>query len=334
MGACALFFVLILALVGGWDEASANSTQEASFPTPGEEFFNFEPTATEASGRHIPERRLLSDDGKTVSFHSYGEAVEFLMTAELVSTANIPVGVTKPLKLLLGKDGKQAHAVFHHIDVQKPRARSAKGKAIRNFLDSYRSQVAAYELSRLLGIDSVPPTVERQIGKRTGSVQLWLEGVITEKKRFQSKYRPSNADYYRQQIEDKNIFHSLIHNTDPNQGNILWDRSANIWLIDHTRSFSRNVDLLRPLGIRSCSRGLWEGLNSVDLESLTEKLSPYIGKYEIRALENRRQQILEILGRRIENLGQENVLFDYGGPSLRYTYRALPDDPTVADAGG
>lgn len=326
-----MLFALFYALGGGLGDASANSTQEVPFQTPGDEFFDFEPAATEASSRQIPERRLLADDEKTVSFHTYAEAVEFLMSAELVSTANIPVGVTKPLKLLLGKDGKQAYAVFHHIDVQKPRARSAKGKAIRNFLDSYRSQVAAYELSRLLGMDSVPPTVERQIGKRTGSVQLWLEGVITEKRRFESKYTPSNTDYYRQQIEDKNVFHSLIHNTDPNQGNILWDRSANIWLIDHTRSFSRNVDLLRPLGIRSCSRGLWKGLNSVNLELLTEKLSPYIGKYEIRALETRRRQILEILNQRIENLGQENVLFDYGGPSLRYTYRALPDT-TMADA--
>ena len=162
-----------------------------------------------------------------------------------------------------------------------------------------------------------------RIGTQTGSVQLWLEGVITEKMRVEAKSKPSNVAFYQQQLNDKNIFHNLINNTDPNQGNILWDEFENIWLIDHTRSFSRNVKLLRPHRVRRCSRALWKGLNDLNLNLLKEKLSPYLSIWEIRALEKRRLRLLEILRRQMAELGRDAVLFNYGDPFITIDHEAI-----------
>ena len=40
-----------------------------------------------------------------------------------------------------------------------------------------RAQIAAYELDKLLKMDMVPPTVERQVQGITGAATLWVEKV-------------------------------------------------------------------------------------------------------------------------------------------------------------
>ena len=54
------------------------------------------------------------------------------------------------------------------------------GGVYRNFSDSWKNEVAAYELDKLLGTRLVPPTVERTISGSKGSLQMWVEGVMTE----------------------------------------------------------------------------------------------------------------------------------------------------------
>ena len=43
--------------------------------------------------------------------------------------------------------------------------------------ESYKSEIAAYELDKLLGLDMVPPAVERQIKGDIGAAVMWVEGV-------------------------------------------------------------------------------------------------------------------------------------------------------------
>ena len=51
------------------------------------------------------------------------------------------------------------------------------------FQDSYLNNKAAYELSRVMGIDNVPPVVIRRVGDKEGSVQLWIESTYDETER-------------------------------------------------------------------------------------------------------------------------------------------------------
>ena len=44
-------------------------------------------------------------------------------------------------------------------------------------MESYRSEIAAYLLSRHLGLDMVPPVVERQVKGVKGAAVFWIDGV-------------------------------------------------------------------------------------------------------------------------------------------------------------
>ena len=48
----------------------------------------------------------------------------------------------------------------------------------RGFWESYKADIAAYEIDKLLKMDMVPPSVERQIQGITGAAQLWVENII------------------------------------------------------------------------------------------------------------------------------------------------------------
>ena len=43
------------------------------------------------------------------------------------------------------------------------------------FRDHYANNVAAFELSRMLGMNNVPPGVVRRVGRNKGSLHLWIE---------------------------------------------------------------------------------------------------------------------------------------------------------------
>ncbi len=270
---------------------------------------------TQSEPRRLPRfarqpRRWKGADSTRLPLVDPVEITELLRAADLVSAEKLSVGVTRPSKLLLEKAGLRVHAVFHAIDDQSER-RFLRGRFHRFFIDSYRSQIAAYELSLLLGLDSVPPTALRRHGGRRGSVQLWVEDAMTEQQRRQRRRGPPSRIYFDQQMSDMAVFHNLINNIDPNQGNILWDEDWNLWMIDHTRSFARDRRLPRPEQLQRCSRPLWEALQGWDEDLVRQRLSPYLGKPEITALQARWEVLMELFRERIAKDGEAAVLFTY-----------------------
>ena len=110
--------------------------------------------------------------------------------------------------------------------------------------------------------------------------------------------------------------------------NIIWDSNYNLWLIDHTRAFTRDDNLFSPDKIKKCSGTLWEALQALDNKDVRELLSPYIGSLETRALVKRRKKLTKLIQDKIDREGEEYVLFNYGDPppSMKITY----DESTAA----
>ena len=102
------------------------------------------------------------------------EAEIFLRDARIVGMKPIGVGVTKPMKVTLSDGERTHHAVWKSIDeVRHGVVKGRNGGFQAAFKDSYKYEIAAYELDKMLGFDLVPPTVEREIdGKKKGSLQL------------------------------------------------------------------------------------------------------------------------------------------------------------------
>ena len=111
-----------------------------------------------------------------------GEAAEaFLREARVTDKKTLPVGITRSQRYTLTDGTRKLRAVFKTIDESKPGVTNFQGGGfVVDFSDSWKHEVASYELDKLVGTGLVPPTVERTFDHVTGSLQLWVEKAKTE----------------------------------------------------------------------------------------------------------------------------------------------------------
>jgi hypothetical protein len=271
-------------------------------------------------------RIWIGPDGKRLPFHSGDEIVDFLRTADIIATKRIYVGINTTIKMTLKKDGIVARAAFRTVHEEKLRKTLPTGTVL-NFKDSYKSEVSAYELSRLLGIDNVPPATLRRWNNEDGSIQLWIEQTQMEIQRLKAKKPLPNAKVWLQ-LFDMHVFDNVIGNQDRNQGNILYDRLGRLWLIDHTRSFSRSPLLPDAGNLTRCSIRLWDALHRLDMAQLKAHLSDSLYKAEMKAVLKRRDGVVRILQKKIDEKGRDAVLFDMN--KALGTIDVLPSEPATS----
>ena len=255
--------------------------------------------------------RWTDPDGKPLPFRSEEELLEFLRTADVKSEKVLSGGVTFPTKLRLEKDGIRADAVFRDVNEQRATPTFGGGKSELNFRDSYLFEPAAYELSRLLGLDNVPPATLRKLHGENGSVQIWVANAMTERSRVKDNLPPPDDQQWNKQLQVMNVFDALVFNTDRNRGNILITPDWKLWMIDHTRAFRRNLVLRDGVVLNQCERGMYQKLKTLDEAVVRARLKPYLSSFETDALLKRRRLILERLDKVIAERGEEKVLYTY-----------------------
>ena len=259
--------------------------------------------------------RWTDPDGKPLPFASEDELLVFLRTADVKSEKEVSGGITFPTKLLLEKDGVRADAIFRDVNEDKLVATLVRGRSELNFRDSYIFEPAAYELSRLLGLDNVPPATLRKLHNKKGSVQIWVENAMTEMKRFKDNVKAPDETRWNKQLQIINVFDALVYNTDRNRGNILITPDWKLWMIDHTRAFRRIKELQHGEALKQCERGLYEKIKALDEAVARERLKEYLSSYELDALFHRRKLILERLDKLIAEKGEGSVLYTYTEPA-------------------
>ncbi len=255
-------------------------------------------------------------EGEPLPFRSYEEIEEFLATAPIARLQVLRGGVTLPLKLTLNDGRIRMHAVFRDVKEFKHMWKGAETWTVR-FRDDYRFEVVAYRLSRLLGLDNVPPTVLREFdrvgGRRVvpkrGSLQAWVENAMTERSRPRDQTPPDPLRWARQ-YHLMIIFDNLVYNQDRNQGNILIGPDWKLWFIDATRAFRFQHQLPQPKAIVWCERRLWGRLQELDDVRLREGLREVLERPELDALLARRRRLVRHIGKLIERKGEQAVLYD------------------------
>jgi len=238
-------------------------------------------------------------DGEPLPFETFEEVEDFLETADIVWKEKLDSGTNKrKRKIMLEKDGVKAHAILRT-------GYEVKDSPGGGFVDSCHSEVAAYQLSRLLGLESVPPAVRR----KGGSIQIWVENATTDASRREKGTEPEDPVAFEQQVQVMGVFDNLIANTDRNPGNILIDGEGKVWFIDHTRSFAGQTELKFPDKITGCDRKMWKRLQTLSDAELEEAMRPYLRLYQNELLV-RRQLVVQAIQSQIDSLGEEAVLFD------------------------
>ncbi len=238
------------------------------------------------------------------------DAEFFLSTAEVVNREKVDIGISRPERFTLSDGVMRRDALWKSIEEYSPQQKMANGQKELSFRDSWRSEVAAYRLSLLLGLDLVPATIERRIDGQKGSLQLWLERSITEVERKQQGLHAPDVEEWNRQIATVRLFHQLIHDTDFNNiNNLLVTDDFRVWVIDSSRSFNLERELRNEHALRRFSTSLLDRLRELDEATLLAELKAWLSKAQIQALLERRDRILELAERRVEELGEAAVLF-------------------------
>jgi len=234
---------------------------------------------------------------------------EFLLHGRLADVRDAGGGVTSSQRATI-TDGSLTHDVHvQSVDIAKPIFQAGAATEI-NFKDSYRYNIAGYRLAQLIGIKTVPMSVERDVNGKPAAVTWWVDDVqMDEKDRVKKKTMGPNPLRTSNQLQMMRTWDELIQNRDRNQGNILWTSNWTMWLIDHTRAFRLGKKLLKTDDLNRCERGLFEQLKALTDESIAKAVGDSLTREEREAILARRDLLVKRFEERIAKYGEAAVLF-------------------------
>jgi hypothetical protein len=235
---------------------------------------------------------------------------DFLRTARVTKPRTLSKGVTGSVRAVLVTDTLTHDAHIQTIDVTKKEFRTQKGVEF-NFRDTWKYNVAAYRIDRMLGLELVPVSVERSWQRTPGAFTWWIDDVLMDEGERQAKeIEPPNAGCWNDQVRALRLFDLLIDNVDRNMGNMMITKTWRIWAIDHTRSFRLSPTPRAIATLRAVDRAILARLETLEFEGLRREVGRYLTASEIRALLSRRDAILA----HIEGLGEAG-LYDRRPPA-------------------
>jgi hypothetical protein len=240
------------------------------------------------------------------------EREQFLLHADVVKQKGAPGGVTGSYRatLRLGEFEHEAHIQPH--DEYKTQLQLGSGLEL-DFRDTWRNNVAAYRIDRMLGLGMIPVTVVRH-DERSGkpaSYTWWVDDVLmVERERYEKKVRAPNPTEWNRQIFVVRIFDQLIYNFDRNLGNLVIDNSWRIWMIDHTRAFKVFKELRDAKNLSdTCEADLLARLRTLQKPALQEAMKDLLTEGQIDGMLARRDTIVKVYEQRIAAKGEERVLY-------------------------
>lgn len=240
---------------------------------------------------------------------------DFLKTAKVVDQKQLTgaEAVTSPWILTLEKDGVQHKALWKDV----------YGQRIKGFKETWKGEVAAYRISRAIGLNMVPPTVEREFQGNKGSCQLFADYKYNLETILKKKISPPGikALYFSRELCLQRAFDNLIYNIDRHQRNYLVTDDWRMILIDHSRTFGTDkrarTDLIYDEKYKegpqfimaSMPRTLLETLKGLTAESIRTAVGDYLDDDEIAATLARRDLIVAWMDKRIAAEGEVKVLY-------------------------
>jgi hypothetical protein len=244
------------------------------------------------------------------------EREQFLKTAEIVKQKSAGMGVTGSSKATLQTSDLTHAAHVQTIDETKAKFESTRGLEM-NFRDSYKFNIAAYEVAKLLDLNMVPPSVSRTVKGTRAAVTWWVDDVaMTELDRYRKHVTPPSPADWNRQMDIVRVFDQLIMNVDRNLGNLVITNDWQIHMIDHTRAFRLMKQCPKLKEIARIERNLLARLRTLDYATLKERAGAYLTDPEIKSVLARRDAIVSEFESRIERLGEAAVVFEMTSKSL------------------
>jgi hypothetical protein len=238
----------------------------------------------------------------------------FLKQAKVIRSRGTDKGVTAPRRLTLS-DGVITHdAVFQAIDERKMVAQLGGGgrqsTTELNFVDSYKYNIAAYELSRLLDLAHMMPVyVERHWNGQLGSISWFVPTLMDESDRLKKKIQPPSAADWNNQMYRMRVFSALVRDTDRNLTNVLVTHDWKVMMIDFSRAFRLHAELQHLKDLARIDRRLLSNLESLSRDDVKNATKDFLNKDEVDAVMVRRDLLVSHFKKLIADLGETKVLY-------------------------
>ncbi len=255
----------------------------------------------------ICSRLLLAADEPTLSKE---QIKQFLLTAKVIKSAPAHKGITDTLRLTL-TDGTITHdAHFQSIDEHTAMKEMASGRMEMNFVDSYKYNIAAYQLAEMLGLDDIVPVyVERKWNGQKGSFGWWLPVKMDEADRVKQKIPVPDNDSWNKQMYKVRVLDQLVYDTDANLTNVQIGEDWKIYRIDFSRAFRQFKTLQRENDLVQCDRQLFTKLKALDATELATRTKGFLTKEEVKGVMARRDKIVSHFQKLIAEKGENEVLY-------------------------
>ena len=195
------------------------------------------------------------------------------------------------------------------------------------FLEGWQYEIAAYALDKLIGLNMIPPTVEREFESRPGALSYW---AITDYSLLELQERkmmfPKSA---LPQVDNMKYltraWDCLVGNEDRTQQNVRYTKDWRTILIDHSRAFRSSKEFTdrlmfgkngikkypdgKPFLFRRLPRSFVERIRALDFASIEAAVGPYLTDQEIEAVLKRKTLLLAEIDGLIRDSGEYKVLY-------------------------
>jgi hypothetical protein len=240
----------------------------------------------------------------------------FLTTAPIVRSEAIGEGVTKPYAVYL-KQG----------DVEQKACWKNPSGIPEGFLEGWQYEIAAYRLDKLIGLNMIPPTVERKFEGRRGALSYWATTEYSLLKKEEKKIDfPEEALPRTEKMKYlTRAWDCLVGNEDRTQQNVLYTKDWRTILIDHSRSFRSSGEFTRrlmygkngikmsadgrPFIFRRLPRSFVDKVKALDFASIKGAVESYLTDKEIEAVLKRKTLLLEEIDEMVRDSGEDKVLY-------------------------
>jgi hypothetical protein len=233
----------------------------------------------------------------------YAEIEDFLRTVDIDRLSNPKEGTT----------GGTRHAYFKAGSLFPEGALRNLGPGrYGGFFESYRSEVAAYKMDRLLQLDMVPPTVLRDYKGQMVSLQLWVPNIRLLKEINEKKITIPTTLALIRQFSRQKVFDDLVGNLDENATNLAFDPVWNVIKVDHSRCFTSMgtmpFEVGAAKGVLRIDREFLDRVGALDKPTLQREIGAYVEAGAIDAMLLRRDAIVKGFDRLIQQKGAAQVI--------------------------
>jgi hypothetical protein len=209
-------------------------------------------------------------------------------------------GRTAADKVDLDDGETRRRAMFKTVDTRRP----------TQIPDSYKYELAAYALDKLLGFEKIPPMMEREIESTKGSLQILVQNCFGLDKQQRENLTPPDSQAFVNALEEINVFENLVYCERKELDDILIQKESwKIFRVDFSEAFPPIPDLIPEQKIIRCSKTLFQNLQKLSDEVIKARLKNYLNDDEMSALFRRKALIIKTLKKLIEEKGKRAVLF-------------------------